>query len=164
LYTNRLVRIAYTYTQDIASAEDRVQEALIKAYRNIHQFSGNDPFPWLTKIVVNECKMAYRRSWREVVSGVLVDYYTSKNIEESFITAEESELVYKTVLQLKEPFRAVIVLFYFEDFTISEIASILQKSEGTVKSRLARAKKKLRILWKEEDSYGKQNKKCEVAP
>jgi RNA polymerase sigma-70 factor (ECF subfamily) len=164
LYTNRLVRIALTYTRDIASAEDRVQEALIKAYRNFHQFSGNDPFPWLTKIVINECKMAYRRSWREIVSEALPDFLTSMNIEESIIASEESELVYQNVLQLTEPFRTVIVLFYFEDLTISEIASILQKSEGTVKSRLARAKEKLRILWKENDSYGKQNKKCEVLP
>ncbi|WP_314587686.1 sigma factor [Paenibacillus terrigena] len=64
LYAQRLVRLAYTYARDYGHAEDRVQDAFLKAYTMQHQYRSERGtlFSWLAKIVINECRMAYRRS------------------------------------------------------------------------------------------------------
>jgi len=159
-YTDRLVRFAFTYVRNWATAEDRVQDTFIKAYNKMNLFvSGSDPFPWLAKILLNECKMTYRKSWREVVSEFTSEIIANRFAKESQINTGQNNDVYELVLCLPEPYRTTVVLHYFEELSLEQIAQITGKSVGTVKSRLSRARMRLkRVL--EEDGYGTRTQEC----
>jgi RNA polymerase sigma-70 factor (ECF subfamily) len=162
-YTDRLVRLAYTYVRDWALAEDRVQDAFLKAYCQYHQFQpGKDPFPWLARITINECKMSWRRTWREVVTEIFPPRM-SKSAEIITMEKLDAALCYQFVLDLVEPFRTPIILYYFEDLSIEQISDILSVSKGTVKSRLARGREKLYRTMVKEGSHGKAVEKCETS-
>ncbi|WP_018757374.1 RNA polymerase sigma factor [Paenibacillus terrigena] len=151
LYAQRLVRLAYTYARDYGHAEDRVQDAFLKAYTMQHQYRSERGtlFSWLAKIVINECRMAYRRSWREKVMEILPERAT-ESTEEMYLSNVSAQLVYQAVLELPEFLRTPIVLHYYEDLSVEEIAFILAKPAGTVKSRLWRGRARLRHMLEEE--------------
>ena len=155
-YTNRLYRLAYTLTYSKAEADDRVQDGFIKAYYAMDSFDQlRDPFPWLAKIVINECKMAKRRSFRETVTDLLPERL-SASTEETVLRSKTNDEMYEAILKLPEVMRIPIVLYYFEDLCIQQIADITGIKAGTVKSRMARARERLNRTLKEVESYDRQ--------
>lgn len=162
-YTNRLFRLAFTLTYSKAEADDRVQDGFIKAYYAMNSFDHQrDPFSWLAKIVINECKMAKRRSFKEIVTNIFPERL-SASTEEAFLRSSANDEMYDAILKLPEELRIPIVLYYFEDLSIQQITDITGIKEGTVKSRLSRARARLNRLLKEEGSYDrKTNPKCET--
>jgi RNA polymerase sigma-70 factor, ECF subfamily len=158
-YTQRLVRLAYTYVRDWSAAEDRLQDAFIKAYQKIDTFrTGSDPFPWLAKIVVNECKMSKRRSWREMVTDLLPDQGVASS-EDEFFRVNDKEQLFQVIFSLPESMRSPIILYYFEELSVEQIADILKTKTGTVKSRLSRGRERVRKIC-EEDGYGTAFREC----
>jgi len=156
LYEQRLIRLAYTYVRDWATSEDRVQDAFIRAYKHMHQLEDDEnPFPWLTRIVINECKMYRRRNWREVLLSLFPERIR-ESTEDEYVQSFSIEQLHARVLSLPESFRTPIILHYFEELSIQQIATAIQKSPGTVKSRLAAGRARLRrVLFKlEEDNHG----------
>ena len=158
-YTPRLVRLAYSYVRDWSAAEDRLQDAFIKAYQKIGTFkTGTDPFPWLAKIVVNECRMSKRRSWREFVTDLLPDQGAVSS-EDEFFRDNDKESLLQMIYSLPEPMRSPIILYYFEELSVEQIADILKTKTGTIKSRLSRGRERMRKLC-EEDGYGTAFQEC----
>lgn len=97
----------------------------------------------MMKIVANECYNLLRKNSRlELVDDI-------NSLDLVHIDKEYTDLR-ELVEDLSEEFSSVIVLFYYEDMSIKDISKVLEISEGTVKSRLYRAKEKLRVLLKEE--------------
>ncbi|MGG3280979.1 RNA polymerase sigma factor [Paenibacillus solani] len=162
-YTNRLYRLAFTLTYSKAEADDRVQDGFIKAYYAMNSFDHQrDPFSWLAKIVINECKMAKRRCFREIVTDILPERLTAST-EEAVVRLSTNDEMYEAILKLPEEMRIPIVLYYFEDLSVQQISDITGIKEGTVKSRMARARARLNRSLKEEESYDrKTNSKCET--
>jgi len=158
LYAQRLIRLAYTYARDYGHAEDRVQDAFLKAYTMQHQYRSERGkfFAWLAKIVINECRMAYRRSWRERVMAILPERAT-ESTEEIYLSHTSRQLVYQAVLELPEFLRTPIVLHYYEDLSVEEIAYILGIPTGTIKSRLWRGRARLRHRLEEVDHHDERS-------
>ncbi|WP_158702749.1 RNA polymerase sigma factor [Paenibacillus faecalis] len=155
-YTNRLHRLAYTLTHSKAEADDRVQDGFIKAYYAMETFDElRDPFPWLAKIVINECKMARRRSFREIVTNLLPERFSSST-EETILRLSTRDEMYEAILKLPEMMRIPIVLHYFEDLSVQQIANITDVPTGTVKSRLARGRARLKLSLKEAETHDRQ--------
>ena len=155
-YANRLYRLAYTLTRSSAEAEDRVQEALIKAYYAMDRFDPSRPaFPWLARIVINECRMGRRRTFRETLTRLLPEK-SCVSAEESVLKIAEQNEVYRAVLRLPAAMRAPIVLYYFEELSVAEIAEALEVRPGTIKSRLSRARSRLGLLLKEEPEHDRR--------
>lgn len=161
LYSQRLVRLAYTYVREWTKAEDKVQDAFIKVYERMDQFKNEcDPFPWLAKIVINECRMAQRKGWREIVTALLPERADISS-EDTFFVMESNQKMYDLILKLPELHRTPIILFYFEQLPLKQISEILGISEGTVKSRLARGRNSLRKVWEAENNeLGTANQGC----
>jgi RNA polymerase sigma-70 factor (ECF subfamily) len=161
LYTQRLVRLAYTYVREWTTAEDKVQDTFVKVYEKMDQFKeDHDPFPWLARIVINECRMAQRKGWREIISALLPERADISS-EDTFFVMESNQKMYDIVLKLLEPYRTPIILYYFEELSLKQISEILGINEGTVKSRLARGRKRLRKVWEEEyHEFGQANQSC----
>jgi len=172
-YDRNVFRIAQHITQNREDAEDVVQEAFLKAYRNLQQFQGQSKFyTWLVRIAVNEALMKLRRRKPERTVSLDEDIKTdedsvprevadwSPNPEQQYNQAELREILTKTIQGLPSSFRTVFVLRDVERLSTEETAEALELSIPAVKSRLLRARLQLRerlsrFFQKRENGIGK---------
>ena len=141
-YGTSLLRLCYLYLKDIHLAEDAVQETFLKVYRSYGQFAGGSgEKTWITRIAINVCKDQLRSAWKRRVSVVeeLNDLPDAEGPH-----AVEDEALLQEVLALKPKYREVILLYYYQDLKISEIAQALQAPESTISVRLKRAREQLK--------------------
>ena len=118
----------------------------IKAYQSRHQLRHDeDPFPWLVRIVINECRAFHRRTWREIVTAALPDG-PRDSTEETVLGRARDGALHEAVLSLPEKYRVPIVLFYFEGLPTQTIARFLRTRDATIRTRLNRARGRLRGL------------------
>lgn len=151
-----IYRTAYLLLGDHHLAEDVSQDTFLTAYRKISQYDGRGAFGgWLRSIAVNHCRSRMRRaSWKRLLLR------RQDNTETASADPGPEEISVRRSLageisQLPYPYREVIVLHYYHDLTVKEIAERLGQSEGTVKSRLSRARQRLKVLLdREEYSHG----------
>ncbi len=140
----RLYRTALAILGDASEAEDAVQDAFLKLLEKRPVLeSDSHRQAWLMRVLVNGCKTRLRAPWRRR-SVPLTDAIPAPEEEER---QEVEEL-----MSLPSKDRAVIHLFYYEGYTTGEIAQITGEPEGTVRSRLSRARKKLRVLLEQSKS------------
>ncbi|MCL6442922.1 MAG: RNA polymerase sigma factor [Alicyclobacillus sp.] len=145
-YADRLTQLAYTYLRDWGRAEDAAQETFIKAYRAMGQLQQVDrPYPWLAKIVINECHSMLRRKTRETSADELPEQAV-QSTEDEYFRRSASEQVHHAIMSLPEVFRTPIVLFYVQGLSTQEIAEALGVHPGTVRTRLARGRRRLQKL------------------
>ena len=133
-------RLATVMLADRSSGEDAVQEASIKAWRNLRQLRGDATSlrPWFLSIVANECRMTLRQRWFSVLK--LADIPTSKSPQEQ---GGHSDLL-RALLKLSPDERLPLVLHFYLDLPLDEVARILRVSPAAAKSRIYRAAKRLR--------------------
>ena len=149
-YGNDVLRTAYMYVKDMHTAEDIFQEVFIKVNQKLSTFEGNSSIKtWIIRITINTCKDYLKSAWnRRVVP--MMEYQEDAIISESdYVDVENQdtkELIKKTVLSLPAKYKDVILCVYFEDMTITEAAVVLHIAEGTAKSRLSRARQKLKSV------------------
>lgn len=130
-------------------AEEAVQNALIEAYQSIaagkeiRRFSG-----WFSRVIANRALDLVRKENRfhglDLDSVIIHD--TSALPIETLLRKEQSSEILAAVMSLDIQLRTVIVLYYFQEMKIDEIANVLQTNEGTVKTRLHRARVRLSKL------------------
>ncbi|TFB21843.1 sigma-70 family RNA polymerase sigma factor [Filobacillus milosensis] len=146
-YGESLTRVAITYVKDRFIAEDIIQESFLKAYKKLNDFEGKSSYhTYLYRIVINGCH-DYLRSWnhRKVQLTDKIPLINSGNdtSEQFLIDKSRNSELGQQVLKLSIKLREVIILYYYQDFSIEEIAEVLQVSKNTVKTRMFRARKKL---------------------
>ena len=145
-----LFRAARALLDSDAAAEDAVGEAVLLAWQSFHRL--RDPSAakgWLLRITVN-CALAQRRRLgREVAL---------EGLEERAAPEKDGEVSYlwDAVRALPEDQRLAVLLYYYEDMPVAEIARTLGVAQGTVKSRLSRGRDRLRQMLREEEQYGNQ--------
>ena len=160
-YKRMVYRLAMQITQNHADAEDVMQETFLKVYRSIRTFRKDAAFEtWVYRIAVNAALNFVKRRERRQESTIettaeaefAVDLrYRAAHASDPHVHAEKAELrryVTAAVSSLSMKHRTVVILHEFEGLTHAKIASILNCSEGTVRSRLHYARKKLRTLLK----------------
>lgn len=149
-YGNDVLRTAYMYVKDIHTAEDIFQEVFIKADRSKENFRGESSVKtWLIRITVNACKDYLKSAYNRRVTPLQEFQENAITSENDFDGIERKETqmeVRKAVMSLPESHRDVVLCVYFQGMTVPEAAKTLGLAEGTVKSRLSRAKDKLRQL------------------
>lgn len=139
-----LYRFAKSILKNDTEVEDAISEAILKAYKNKNKLKNKDSFkPWMMRIVANECYDLIKRKNRFDLRDNL-DTLNLVHIDKEYSGLRD------VIDDLNEEFSSVLVLFYYEDMSIKEISKVLEISEGTVKSRLNRAKSKLKVLLKED--------------
>ena len=140
-----IYRVAKSILNNEEDIEDAVSEAILKAYKNIQALKQEVFFKtWLIRIVINESNNLYKKRAKEIV----VDNDHFKNIK--FNDSYRDLSLYDAINSLEEELRITTILFYFEDMKYKDIAKVLNVKEGTIKSRLSRAKEKLYNILKEE--------------
>lgn len=152
-YDKILLRLAYAYTRNWATAQDMVQNAFVKAYQSRANLRDeNNPLPWLSRIVINECASAQRRTWREISSSSIPEVARVHSAEDMAMKNNDSRRVHDSILMLPKKFRVPIILFYFNELSVHDISAIIGVREGTVKSRLSRARKQLETILEGDDA------------
>lgn len=145
LYQDSLFAVAFNMCKNVQDAEDVVQETFIRYYTLKKEFDSKEHIrAWLIRVAINRAKNVNRTFWRRNRTS-LEDYMETLTFE-----TEESENLFETVMKLPEKYRIVIHLFYYEDYSVSEIAGILSMSESNVRVRLSRGRGLLRDTLKEE--------------
>lgn len=138
-----LFHMAFSILHHEQDCADAVQEAVVKAYEQRDTLKNPAYFKtWLVRIVMNECYQILRKQKRQVPTEEIL---LSDRKLEHYIKEEYLDL-YRSIARLKEKDRACILLYYMEDFTIEQVALTLNIPQGTVKSRLSRARKQLKEM------------------
>ncbi|MYA19208.1 MAG: RNA polymerase sigma factor [Chloroflexi bacterium] len=147
-YKHPLFGTAYLMTGNAAQAEEHVQEAFLLAWRGIRTFRrGSALKPWLMRILVNAVLSEQRkRSLATVPLEESVPLGTPGRQEEAIEASEDRQAVREALDQLSPEHRQVVVLRYFADLTVRQVADSAGLREGTVKSRLHRALRHMREL------------------
>ena len=140
-YKDVLFGTACLMTGSRTHAEDHVQEALLSAWRGIRGFRKGRPFkPWLVRILVNQVLSQRRRAWLPTRSLEEGDPRgESADPAETAAVQDDRRAVRMALAGLTAEHRQVVVLRYFAELTVAEVAQSLDVKEGTVKSRLHRA-------------------------
>ena len=137
-YMDTIFRIAYSYLRSQADADDVTQDVLIQLYKTDTAFESDDHLKhWLIRVTVNRCKNIFRSPWRKVED--IADYENSLTFE-----APEHRELFDAVMALDKRYRLPVLLYYYEGYSQKEIAGLLDIPEETVRTRLFRARGKLK--------------------
>ncbi|MBR5226019.1 MAG: sigma-70 family RNA polymerase sigma factor [Clostridia bacterium] len=149
-YSNDVLRMAYFYLGDRQRAEDVCQDVFIKLYTRADTIEPGKEKAWLLRVTVNACRDLWRGAWlkRVVLGAQTLEIIPSQ--DETIEQREEKEELMRAIHKLPAAFRETVLLHYYQGLGIAEIAQMLKLPEGTISSRLSRARKKLETLLKEE--------------
>lgn len=147
-YKNTLLRMAYLVSGQMYDAEDIVQETFVKCFLHIGDLKKNEGFrPWLFQILYRTAYAHGRKRKREIPEediAIRADATDGVTCLDRIIQTETDWKVKQAVQSLDFKHRAVVVLYYFNEMPIKEMARVLGCTEGTAKSRLFAARKKLK--------------------
>lgn len=156
LYRHRLYGLAVMMLRDPAEAEELVQDAFVRAYSRLSLYDEARPFyPWLATIAVRLAQSRLRSRQAKRVEPLEHDGDETRRQEHpdesaadplaDLITAESARKLWDGVAALPSGERTAVMLYYRQEMKVGEIATALGVSDGTVKTMLFRARKKLRI-------------------
>lgn len=149
-YGNDVLRTAYYYVKDYQIAEDIFQEVFLKAYKGFSDFKGrSSEKTWLISITINTCKDFLKSSYHQKVVPMF-DFmedtvHTDGNLNK-IDKEEERQIVRKALMSLPEPYREILILVYFQEFSVKEAAAAMKIKENTAKSHLKRGREKLKQI------------------
>lgn len=151
-YGDTIFRMCFLYLRDYQLAEDATQETFIKAMTSYEKFEHrSSEKTWLTRIAINCCKNIMRTNWFQIIKNNIIesDGNVSDNLINDFI---EKNSISNAILKLDLGDRKLIILYYYQELSIKDIAVISATSENTVNQRLFRARKRLKKILM-EDGY-----------
>lgn len=139
---NGMYRLSYSILKNETDAQDAVQEAIYKSYKNINTLKDKRKFKsWIYKIVTNTS------------FEILKNNKNHLDIDDNDIQAEKIDIdtnltLWNAVQGLKQPYRTIITLFYYEDMSIKEISKITGTNTDTIKKQLSRGREKIKEVMK----------------
>lgn len=136
-YRNELYIVAWAILENKEDTEDAVSNAILKAYENLNQLRNIHKFkPWITTITKNEALKIRKK--RLTLPG-------NDAVENMMDPVQEHyDELWDILQKMREEYRLVLVLFYYNDLSLKDIAQVLDMPIGTVKSRLSRGKEMLK--------------------
>lgn len=152
-YTQDMYKVAKSRLNSEDDIGDAIQETILSAYKNICVLKNTSYFKtWLIRILINKCN--------DIIANnkniVYVEEYYESSIKNEILADKdkfENNIAFKEILEnLNETYRTVVVLYYVNGFNTREISEILNEKEGTIKSRLSRAREKLREFYLEDNN------------
>ena len=144
-YSYMVYRLAYFYTNSKYDADDIYQDVFLKYLQNKKEFKDEEhKKAWIIRVTINSCKKLWMSSWKRKVVPL--------NDEIKFEKEEEIGL-YNELKKIKKKYRLVIHLYYYEQYSVRDISTILGQKESTIRTWLTRARKLLKKYIKEDDFY-----------
>ena len=152
-YGKRLYGLCLTLCRNSFDADDLYQETWLKAYKKFEQYDKSRPFEgWLTGICMNTYRDILRKRRR---SNIYDNFSTEEEKEavlENAAAAEPADMEHIRIAvdRLPEKLRVTVILYYFHQMNVSQVSASLKIPEGTVKSRLNKARNMLKEVLKNE--------------
>lgn len=150
-YGDSLLRLCTLYLRDPDLAEDAVQDTYLKVWKNYRSFEGRaSERTWITRIAINTCKSYLASTWRHKVEITEVTQILEANLEgrredrDDYDRLNDTIDLMKEIMGLKEKYRLVILLYYYQEMPVPEIAKVIGRQEGTVFTLLKRAREQLK--------------------
>ena len=144
-YRNNLYVMAFSVCKNTQDAEDVVKDTFIQYWSQKKEFESEQHIrAWLIRVAINKAKNKNNTFFRRNALP-LEDYMQTLAFE-----SEESSGLFEAVMNLPEKYRIVIHLFYYEDYSVNEIANILKLTQNNVKTRLSRGRGLLLNTLKED--------------
>ncbi|MEG1871046.1 MAG: RNA polymerase sigma factor [Peptostreptococcaceae bacterium] len=138
LYSDMVFRISMIYLGNKEDSEEAMQESFLRLIYKSPKFTDDEhEKAWLIRVTTNVCKDMVRSVWRKRVIKM-------ENIENYYDNPSEIHIM-EEILNLSDKYKAVIYLYYFEDYNVKEISEILNITESAVKMRLKRGRDLLKI-------------------
>ncbi|MFA9463290.1 MAG: RNA polymerase sigma factor [Velocimicrobium sp.] len=154
-YKNQAIRAIYLITNSCYDCEDIMQEAFVKCYLHIGELKDPAQFKsWFFQILYRSAWQYLKKKSKETPTQEIAEYIKDvKRISslDEVLKKETKSWIRQEIEKLDVKHRSVVVLYYYNELSIAEIAKIMGCFEGTVKSRLATARKKLRVSFKGEE-------------
>lgn len=142
LYATDVLRVAYYYLGDRQRAEDVMQDVFVKYLLNRPCLHAGKEKSWLLKVALNRCRDLWRSSWlKKVILGHPA--FELFPADDEIGRAADSVSLAEAINRLPAEFKEVILLYYYQGYSVSEIAGLLEIAEGTVSSRLSRARNRI---------------------
>lgn len=151
-YGNQLLRTCFLMIRDEKLAEDIVQETFIRVFKYVKGFKGDSSlYTWIYRISQNILKDKMKSKFME---SPYEDYHMDPdNPEDLTIDKIDKEILRSELDKLDFIYKQVLVLFYYEDQSIKEICEILETKEGTIKSRLSRGRRILKLALEKGEGF-----------
>ena len=148
-HQQNVYHIAYSFAKSEQGAMDITQNIFLKAYENINRFREESQFKtWLTRISYNEGQNWFRKNKKHLAHEDLSNHLTETSSpvtqEDDLLALENKTILLRSLYGLNTKYRLAIVLRYFENYPIRDIAETLNCSEGVVKNMLHRSLQKLK--------------------
>lgn len=143
-YKNTVYSVIFNYVKNTDDTADLMQDVFISLLNTDTEFESHEHMKaWLIRVSANKCKNHLRSR----------SHFTDAPLSEEipYETPEKDMDLLKLVLSLPEKYRIPIHLFYYEDYSIKQIASVLEMPEATIKIRLKRGREKLSKVMRKED-------------
>ena len=141
-----MYRVAFSILKTEEEISDAISSTTIIVFEKIHTLKNVEFFKtWLIRILINECNKIHRQNKKIVY----LDNYNQTDLV--YNDKYEDFGVRQAIKKLDEDLKTIVILYYFEEFSIKEISEIQKLPEGTVKSRLSRARKKLETIFLNEN-------------
>ncbi len=147
-YSEMIYRLALAGTANVQDAEDVTQDVFMKLLKCKKDFSDDEHRKaWLIRVTVNEIGLLKRSAWfRKRGNSELPEMPDGTDI----VSDAENKLVYDAVMQLKQDYRIAVILHYYYDYPCDDIARMTKTKESTIRTRLRRAREKLKEILKED--------------
>lgn len=155
-YKNQLYATILRMTKNPQDAQDLVQDAFIKVYRNLDKYDANGSFSsWLYRVAINHCMDEFRKKRYSTVQVEIDEerVVNSEHPELVFLKKEKSRQLERLIATLPEDERLIILLRYVNEISYEEIGEVMDVPLSTVRNKLHRAKKKMRETVKREGGY-----------
>ncbi len=142
LYATDVLRMCYFYLADRQKAEDVVQDVFVRLMTTNPPLQPGREKAWLLKVAMNRCRDLWRGAWlkRVVLGGPAFELIPAPD---EFSQIGDKQEMMNAINKLPAMFKEVILLYYYEGYGIGDIAEMMELPEGTISSRLSRARKKL---------------------
>lgn len=150
-YGDSLLRLCTLYLRDPYLAEDAVQDTYLKVWKHYQRFEGRaSEKTWITRIAINTCKSYLSSAWRQRVEAAEVTRILEDGLAGSDTGRDEYEKLNNTIdlmkeiMELKEKYRLAILLYYYQELPVPEIAKVMGRQVSTVFTLLKRGREQLR--------------------
>ncbi len=143
-----VMRQAYFYLKDKQKAEDVCQEVFLRIYKKRPELPDEQSEKaYLLRVTINLCKDQLKSAWHRKVVPMAENFDAPSaglTPEAESVQGEEKQLLYQAVMELPEIYKDVVLLFYYHDMQTADIAKVLKIPEVTVRTRLMRARGRLK--------------------
>lgn len=150
-YADNVLRMCYLYLKDYHLAEDVTQETFIRVMKNYDKFrKASSVKTWIMQIAINLCKNQMKTWWYKRQNFDDVPEIAYDENYDGFMNRQE---LFNKINKLLPKYKEIILLYYYQEMSLSEIVEVLKLKESAVKVRLFRAREQLKLNFMEDEQY-----------